>query len=245
MLKFFRKIRKKLIEEANVRKYMLYAIGEILLVVIGILIALQINTWQENKKLRAIELETLAEIQQALVQDINVLDINLLHLVRKKQQARELINHIEEKKPHSEHLDRLMMGVYYHRGYKTFNTAAFELLKQRGLGIVQNDELRSKITGHYTTDLDDISSILNRIENLNLLQAENVFRNFRVSGVETEHSIISAYDYDELLEDPRVFGPFYHFELLIAAYHVNLNSFRMKSEQLLLAVNAELEQRTN
>jgi len=50
MLKFFRKIRKKLIEQQNVRKYTLYAIGEILLVVFGILIALQINNWNEERK---------------------------------------------------------------------------------------------------------------------------------------------------------------------------------------------------
>jgi hypothetical protein len=49
MLKFFRTIRKKLIEEDNVRKYLLYAIGEILLVVIGILIALQLNNWNEAR----------------------------------------------------------------------------------------------------------------------------------------------------------------------------------------------------
>ncbi len=51
MLKFFRTIRKKFIEEDNVRKYLLYAIGEILLVVIGILIALQVNTWNEIRKI--------------------------------------------------------------------------------------------------------------------------------------------------------------------------------------------------
>ncbi len=50
MLRFFRQIRKKLIEQDNVRKYLLYAIGEILLVVIGILIALQVNTWNENRQ---------------------------------------------------------------------------------------------------------------------------------------------------------------------------------------------------
>ena len=48
MIKFFRKIRQNLLSEGKSRKYFKYAIGEIVLVVIGILIALQINNWNEN-----------------------------------------------------------------------------------------------------------------------------------------------------------------------------------------------------
>ena len=48
MLKFFRGIRRKLIDEENLKKYLIYGIGEILLVVIGILIALQINNWNQT-----------------------------------------------------------------------------------------------------------------------------------------------------------------------------------------------------
>jgi len=51
MIKFFRKIRQQLLAEGAVKKYLLYAIGEILLVVIGILIALQINNWNEQQKI--------------------------------------------------------------------------------------------------------------------------------------------------------------------------------------------------
>mgnify|MGYP003642309183 CR=1 FL=1 len=55
MIKFFRKIRQNLLMENKTGKYFKYAIGEILLVVIGILIALQINTWNENRKLDEIK----------------------------------------------------------------------------------------------------------------------------------------------------------------------------------------------
>ena len=50
MIKFFRKIRQKLVEQNRVSKYLVYALGEIVLVVIGILIALGINNWSETKK---------------------------------------------------------------------------------------------------------------------------------------------------------------------------------------------------
>jgi hypothetical protein len=50
MIKFFRKIRQGLLTENKFSKYLIYAIGEIILVVIGILIALSINTWNDQKK---------------------------------------------------------------------------------------------------------------------------------------------------------------------------------------------------
>ncbi len=50
MISFFRKIRQKLLQQNRVTRYLVYAIGEIFLVVIGILIALQVNNWNENRK---------------------------------------------------------------------------------------------------------------------------------------------------------------------------------------------------
>ncbi len=55
MIKFFRKIRQRLLSESKFSKYLIYAIGEILLVVIGILIALQINNWNEQNKADRVE----------------------------------------------------------------------------------------------------------------------------------------------------------------------------------------------
>lgn len=69
MITFFRKIRQRLMNENNLSRYLLYAIGEILLVVIGILIALQINNWNENKRERFRSHTLLENLIEEIKQD--------------------------------------------------------------------------------------------------------------------------------------------------------------------------------
>ena len=69
MIRFFRALRLKLISEYNIQKYLYYAIGEILLVVIGILIALQINNWNETKKNHTAEIGFYKDILDDLEKD--------------------------------------------------------------------------------------------------------------------------------------------------------------------------------
>ena len=64
MIKFFRKIRQKLISEENSGKYLKYAVGEVLLVMIGILLALQVNNWNENRKIRNEEKSALFNLRE-------------------------------------------------------------------------------------------------------------------------------------------------------------------------------------
>ena len=74
MIKFFRKIRQRLLTENKFSKYLIYAIGEIILVVIGILIALSINNWNESRKENKISQEYLAGIASDLKKDLKQLD---------------------------------------------------------------------------------------------------------------------------------------------------------------------------
>ena len=69
MIKFFRKIRQNLLLEGKTGKYLKYAIGEILLVVIGILIALQVNNWNEERKAAGNEKILLTEVLEAVRAD--------------------------------------------------------------------------------------------------------------------------------------------------------------------------------
>ncbi len=74
MIKFFRKIRQKLLTENKFSKYLIYAIGEIILVVIGILIALSINNWNENKKVEKVEQVILNDLKAEMESNIEALD---------------------------------------------------------------------------------------------------------------------------------------------------------------------------
>ena len=67
MLTFFRRIRKGLLEGGRTSKYLLYAIGEIALVVIGILIALQINNWNEERKEKVLESKIHNQLYEELI----------------------------------------------------------------------------------------------------------------------------------------------------------------------------------
>lgn len=71
MIKFFRRIRQKLLSESQFSKYLLYAIGEIVLVVIGILIALQINNWNESRKSRVRINQILKKVREELAINIS------------------------------------------------------------------------------------------------------------------------------------------------------------------------------
>ena len=74
MIPFFRKIRHQLADERQIFRYARYAIGEILLVVIGILLALQINTWNEGRKQKQADQEFLNSLRIELSPDISTLE---------------------------------------------------------------------------------------------------------------------------------------------------------------------------
>ncbi len=84
MINFFRKIRKKLADDNMPLKYTRYAIGEIVLVVIGILIALQINNWNEDNKERLVEKQRYQNLLNDLVNDEANIDQMMADLIQKQ-----------------------------------------------------------------------------------------------------------------------------------------------------------------
>ena len=91
MLRFFRTLRQKLLEEGQLRKYFWYAIGEVFLVVIGILIALQINNWNEQRKEDNLSKDYLFGIKEDLNKDLQQID----RLILERSEIISLVNSID------------------------------------------------------------------------------------------------------------------------------------------------------
>ncbi len=95
MISLFRKIRHKLLQQNRVTRYMAYAVGEILLVVIGILIALQVNNWNEERKRKENFLATIEQIYNGLELETQELYSNIQGLTFQQQYADSLYNNYE------------------------------------------------------------------------------------------------------------------------------------------------------
>jgi hypothetical protein len=83
MIKFFRKIRQNLLSEGKTGKYLKYAIGEIILVMIGILLALQVNTWNESRKNLILEEEFKIGLKKDLLRDKENIEFCILNIEQK------------------------------------------------------------------------------------------------------------------------------------------------------------------
>ena len=80
MIKFFRNIRQRLLSENRVDKYLIYALGEIVLVIVGILIALQINDWNDHRKNEILFKTYRTNLIKNLVKDSVNLEQNLANI---------------------------------------------------------------------------------------------------------------------------------------------------------------------
>ena len=97
MIKFFRKIRYDLMKKNKTAKYLKYALGEIILVVIGILIALNINNWNEHQKGKKNEVELLNSLKKELIQNIEQLAVIRNNNEAYKDASREVVSKLAQK----------------------------------------------------------------------------------------------------------------------------------------------------
>jgi len=147
-MKIFRRFRFYFLEEDKFQKYLLYAIGEIVLVVLGILIALQINNKNELRKLKAEEFIMLQNLYASVQGDLMDINIYIDVFDSADRAIYIIIKHIEENLSFHD-------SLRYHFNLSTvmwpprFNQEVFESLSSSDINNISNDNLKRNIIKYY------------------------------------------------------------------------------------------------
>ncbi|HQU55283.1 MAG TPA: DUF6090 family protein [Saprospiraceae bacterium] len=157
MVQFFRNIRRRLIESGRVRRYLAYASGEILLVVIGILIAMQINNWNEDRKLSLALDSSLWEVREDLIQD--TMELNRMIIIRKIdfEAQKKVIAVLEGSQPLTNTLYADLARVMLRRNV-TLIRNGFDLINEIGLSKLSNISLRNALVVYYNKNQVDVAN---------------------------------------------------------------------------------------
>jgi len=165
MIPFFRKIRKQFADDNKPIKYMRYAIGEIVLVVIGILIALQINNWNEDRKLKKEELKILQELNNVLeggVQGELAFQKSQLDRNKISQASCEyILKYFEANLPYKDSL-KFHFANAHTRYIALVRDQAYQNAKSYGFEFIKNDTLKEELIRTYETNTKWLLELNNR-----------------------------------------------------------------------------------
>jgi hypothetical protein len=202
MLRFFRQIRQRLLTDNKFSKYLLYAVGEILLVVIGILIALQVDNWKEDIKQNKRELILLSELKSNLKTNVRNLENDISVQTKSIRSFEYILNLPNKKLPFNDSISRYLYDIDYCTDVVLI-TSAFQTMKSSGLEIIRSDSLRMAIVNLYEVGYPELMQETKRLEDqlwpavvMPLFQ-----KHFRMSN----NNYIPN-DYDNWLKDTEFFN---------------------------------------
>lgn len=149
MIKFFRSIRQNLLSEGKIGKYLKYAVGEIVLVMIGILLALQVNNWNENRKVRQEEHLALKSLQKEFLESQELFEQSQRHNKMIFSSMKYLLHLLDTDQVE----ESLADSIYVHLDRSAWSSAKFEpsrgivnsLVNSGKLNIISNDTLKSQL----------------------------------------------------------------------------------------------------
>jgi hypothetical protein len=171
MIKLFRSIRQNLLSEGKTAKYFKYAIGEIILVVAGILIALQINTWNQDKQNRKQEAQVLSQLLTEYANNLDQLN-SKIYIRQEVIKSSSILLNYRNRDQNEIDVDSFNLHVSRMITRPTFDPelgVTNELNNSGRLYLIQNPVLRNKITS-FNSLISEVQEeervIFNHVENL-------------------------------------------------------------------------------
>ena len=197
MIKLFRKIRYNLMSENKTGRYFKYAIGEIILVVIGILIALQINNWNEDKKSLKQEKTYYCKIAEDLQVDIKNIDSSLVTIDKQLGSTERFLKNLLKIQKDKQVVFKDFIPTFRYYKFIPTKPAIIDITSSGKLETLRNQTLKKRILSHYT-EQDNALKIININYNAVVERLFNIekFADFGIQEV-PEYKII----FDEELQD--------------------------------------------
>lgn len=239
MLKFFRRIRQSLLAESKFRKYLLYALGEILLVVIGILIALQINNWNEERKEQKLGVVVLHDIQDNILRN-NVLIQEAIHTIDSINFSANAIRIylISDDRPDSEFYDHIGEAVRSGTFLFRLNSDGYESLKSTGFAILGNEILKDQILNLFEVTYGMVLTDLNFANSIYLSDV-GWWKDYLYKTDMTNKMV--PYDLQRIKSDKRFLTEINEIFMVRTVFQNTLKQSLSQSEQVLRLIEKELE----
>lgn len=222
MLKFFRHIRRSLINPNHMDKpnsstgnYLKYAIGEVLLVMVGILLALQVNNWNESNKRRTQEIKIYKEILSDLELTAEEVNKDMEAHISILDRNQKLLEYVVKRRAYSDSISGYMTSIVSDLQVYP-KTSGYDALNSIGLDLLSNDRVRIEITNLYQLSLqrvvnagwretptEDIGSLMEPFM-VKHMMTDTVQSNMRTINYTIDSTKVYRYklrDYDALLND--------------------------------------------
>lgn len=190
MMKFFRQVRKKLIEQmpdgqatSKAKSYFLYAIGEIALVMIGILLALQVNNWNEARKDKQQTVQYLISLRSDLIEDIRMLKEGFDYAFADSLLIDNQIRRIKESDVHPDTVKNIILIEFNSniRNPRPFNRKTYNTLISSGdIGLLNNEIAQRLVL--LMNEQDIRNGLIQSTLNFHLPLVESYIQSYPING---------------------------------------------------------------
>jgi hypothetical protein len=227
MITLFRRFRQRLLSENKFSKYLIYAIGEIILVVIGILIALNINNWSNNRQLRQTEQAYLLSLQSEFKTNLSKLDRTISENKELMQNIEELLtlfdSNVLDTISDKEISDIMFSFFGSSVSYQPSKGVLTDIISSGNLNLIQNEQLRQHLASFESTldtfelqekGINSIKEEMFRLLNIN----GNIRKVLLDRGIDFEHQSIS-----DTVSNRNLFS-LTEFENNLLNYYLSINA---------------------